>query len=190
VEEDEICCAEVRFMWRCVSCFKLCTGFTLPSGTCFLCGGRLEIIPARDTADPMRFGAVQEALQFQLSLFHFYEFARQRATQPEQRMVLDYFCDTALDHLSALEEIYRAHVDWDEEKMRLEWPFQDIRVTDDSGITDLYRGAIEIERRARDHFRGLAAEGPSGLENELCKELAAEEDEHVFALEAELEQIA
>ena len=50
-------------------------------------------------------------------------------------------------------------------------------------------GALEMERRTRDHFRKLAGELPAGLEKDLCGELAAEEDEHVALLEGELEQI-
>ena len=48
VEEDEICCAQVRYTWRCKSCFKLTSGFAVPYGKCFLCGGELELIQNRD----------------------------------------------------------------------------------------------------------------------------------------------
>ena len=64
-----------------------------------------------------------------------------------------------------------------------------IEVTETSGIGDLYRAALEMERRTRDNFRKLAAELPAGLEKDLCGELAAEEEEHVALLEGELEQI-
>ncbi len=39
LEEDEICCAQVRYTWRCKSCFKLTSGLAIPYGKCFLCGG-------------------------------------------------------------------------------------------------------------------------------------------------------
>jgi hypothetical protein len=45
IEEDEICCAQVRYTWRCKSCFKLTSGFAVPYGKCFLCGGELEVLP-------------------------------------------------------------------------------------------------------------------------------------------------
>ena len=70
------------------------------------------------------------------------------------------------------------------------WLFRDIHVTAESGIADLYRAALEMERRTRDHFRKLAGELPVGLEKDLCGELAAEEEEHVALLEGELEQIS
>jgi rubrerythrin len=49
--------------------------------------------------------------------------------------------------------------------------------------------ALETEQRARDHFRRLASQFPVGLENELCREVAAEEDEHLAMLQTELEQL-
>ena len=61
---------------------------------------------------------------------------------------------------------------------------------ENSGVADLYKVALETERRARDHFRRLAGQFPVGLENDLCREVAAEEDEHVAMLQAELEQLA
>jgi len=44
LEEDEICCAQVRYTWKCRKCHKLSTGFAVPYGKCFLCGGELEQI--------------------------------------------------------------------------------------------------------------------------------------------------
>ena len=66
----------------------------------------------------------------------------------------------------------------------------EIRVSEDTGIADLYQAALEMERRTRDHFRKLARELPAGLEKDLCEELAAEEEEHVALLEGELEEIS
>ena len=66
VEEDEICCAQVRYTWRCKSCFKLTSGFAIPYGKCFLCGGDLEVIRDRELGDSMRFQAIRDAIQFEL----------------------------------------------------------------------------------------------------------------------------
>jgi rubrerythrin len=195
VEEDEICCAQVRYTWRCKSCFKLTTGFAVPYGKCFLCGGELEVIPGRDLGDSMRFRAIRDAVQFELNSFHFYKLARDQAKTPEQRAVLERLYEAELDHLHELEEKYHAHLDRevvelsaDKERLLSNWLFQGIRV--DSGVADLYRSALEMERRTRDHFQKLARELPAGLERELCNELAAEEEEHVALLEGELEQIS
>jgi rubrerythrin len=195
LEEDEICCAQVRYSWRCKSCFKLTSGFAVPYGKCFMCGGELEVIPGRDLGDSMRFRAIRDAVQFELDSFHFYKLARDRA-QGDQRAVLERLFEAELDHLHELEEKYHAHLDRevvelsaDESRLLSKWLFQGIGVAPETGVKDLYQAALEMERRTRDHFRKLARELPEGLEREVCEELAAEEDEHVALLEGELEQL-
>ncbi len=196
LEEDEICCAQVRYTWRCKSCFKLSSGFAVPYGRCFLCGGQLEVINGRELGDTMQFQAIRDAIQFELNAFHFYKLARDKASSPDQRAVLERLFEAELDHLHELEEKYHAHLEREvvelsanEDLLLANWLFKDIRVNEQSGIGDLYRMALEMERRTRDHFRKLATELPAGLEKELCAELAAEEDEHVALLEGELEQL-
>jgi rubrerythrin len=76
-----------------------------------------------------------------------------------------------------------------EEKLFSDWPFRGIQLTQDPGVIELYKLALETEQRARQHFRQLASEFPAGLENELCREVLAEEDEYVAMLETELAQI-
>jgi len=88
LEEDEICCAQIRYTWRCKNCFKLTTAFAVPYGKCFLCGGMLEVIAERNLGDPMRFHAISDAVQIDLESFYYYKLARERATTPEQRLVL------------------------------------------------------------------------------------------------------
>jgi rubrerythrin len=185
----------VRYTWRCKSCFKLSSGFAVPYGKCFLCGGELEVIPGRDLGDSMRFQAIRDAVQFELDSFHFYKMARDRAGSPEQRAVLERLFEAELDHLHELEERYHAHLDRevvelsaDETTLLSNWLFRGLQV-DGAGAADLYRIALEMERRTRDHFRRLARELPEGLEKELCAELAAEEEEHVAMLETELDQL-
>ena len=194
LEEDEICCAQVRYTWRCKSCFKLTSGFAVPYGKCFMCGGELELIPGRDLGDSMRFQAIRDAVQFELNSFHFYKLARERAQSPEQRAVLERLYEAELDHLHELEEKYHAHLDRetvelsaDQDKLLANWLFHGLVLDQETGVKDLYEVALEMERRTRDHFRKLAGDLPAGLEKELCGELAAEEEEHVALLEGELE---
>src|SRR5262249_52948752 len=143
-----------------------------------------------------RFQAIRDAVQFELNSFHFYKLARDRAANPDQRAVLERLYEAELDHLHELEEKYHAHLDREvvelsanEESLLASWLFRGIRVTEQSGVQDLYEAALEMERRTRDHFRKLAEALPAGLEKDLCGELAAEEEEHVAMLEGELEQI-
>jgi rubrerythrin len=196
LDEDEICCAQIRYTWRCKSCSKLTTGFAVPYGKCFMCGGDVEVIEGRELGDSMRFRAIREAVEFELNSFHFYKLARDRAQSPEQRAVLERLYEAELDHLHELEEKYHAHLDRetvelsaDHDKLLANWLFQGIQVDSQTGVKDLYQIALEMERRTRDHFRKLAAELPAGLEQDLCGELAAEEEEHVAMLEGELEQL-
>ena len=196
VEDDEICCAQVRYTWRCKSCFKLTSGIAVPYGKCFLCGGDLEVIQNRDLGDSMRFQAIRDAVQFELNSFHFYKLARDRARTPEQRATLERLYEAELDHLHELEEKYHAHLDRsvvelsaDESKLLENWLFKGIRVSEDAEVRDLYQIALEMEQRTRDHFRGLARSLPAGLEKELCEELAAEEDEHVELILGEMSQL-
>jgi len=197
LEEDEICCAQVRYTWRCRSCMKLTTGFAVPYGRCFLCGGPLEVIEGRDLGDSMRFRAIREALQFELNAFHFYKLARDRAQSAAQRAVLERLFEAELDHLHELEEKYHAHLDretvelsGDQDKLLANWLFHGIHLDEDTGLKELYQLALEMERRTRDHFRKLAGGLPPGLEKDLCGELAAEEEEHVAMLEGELEGLS
>ena len=196
LEEDEICCAQVRYTWRCKNCLKLTTGFAVPYGKCFMCGGPLEVIEGRELGDSMRFRAIREAVEFELNSFHFYKLARDRAQSAEQRAVLERLYEAELDHLHELEEKYHAHLDRetvelsaDHDKLLANWLFQGIKLDEQTGVKELYEVALEMECRTRDHFRKLAAELPEGLEKELCQELASEEDEHIAMLETEMEQI-
>ena len=196
LDEDEICCAQVRYTWRCKNCLKLTTGFAVPYGKCFMCGGPLEVIEGRELGDSMRFRAIREAVEFELNSFHFYKLARERAQSAEQRAVLERLYEAELDHLHELEEKYHAHLDRetvelsaDHDKLLANWLFQGIKLDQQTGVRDLYEIALEMERRTRDHFRNLAGDLPAGLEKELCGELAAEEEEHVAMLEGELEQL-
>ena len=196
VEDDEICCAQVRYTWRCKSCFKLTSGLAVPYGKCFMCGGDLEVIQNRELGDSMRFQAIRDAVHFELNSFHFYKLARDRARTPDQRAVLERLYEAELDHLHELEEKYHAHLDRsvvelsaDEDRLLSNWLFQGLRVTEDSGVRDLYQIALEMETRTRDHFRNLARSLPAGLEKEVCEELAAEEEEHVALLAGEIDQL-
>ena len=193
LEQDEVCCAQVRYTWRCQSCYKLTTGFAIPYGKCFLCGGELRILEDRDLGDPMRLASVREALQLELNSFHFYKLARDRATNPQVRAVLEQLYESELDHLHELEAKYHAHLDpavidlnAGAEKLLADWLFRDVKLGDDTSVKGLYQTAIDMERRTRDHFQKLAKQA-HGLDRDLYQELAAEEEEHIAMLESAIE---
>lgn len=197
LDEDEVCCAQVHYTWRCRTCFKVSRGTAVPYGKCFMCGGELEILPDRDLPDGMRFKAVRDAVQFELEFFNFYKHARQKAIQPEQAAVLEWLYDIALGHLYDLESVYHVclnremvEIASDEERFSHEWPFGDIEVKENSAVQDVMKGALELERRLRDHFRELARDAAAGIERDLCRELEAEADEDMAFLETGLDQVA
>ena len=196
VAEDVVCCAELRYAWRCGSCHKVSEGFAIPYGKCFLCGGPLEVVKGSEFDDPMRVRPIREAVQFELNSYHFYRLALARATDPTQRAVLEQLYQNEVDHLHTLQERYHTHLSEDVLNLRMDVEtllaqtlFQGIDLDDPKqGALGLYDQALAMERRTRDHFRRLADTLPDGPERDVCLELAAEEEEHVAMLETEREQ--
>jgi len=195
LEQDEICCAQVRYTWRCKSCHKVSEGFAVPYGKCFLCGGDLEVVGDRAIGDDQRLGVIRDAVQFEIDSYQFYKLARQRTHNAQLKVIFEQLYENELDHLHLLEERYHTHLDPsvvdlapDAEKLLANWLFRDIDFSDDTAAAALYDAAIAMERRTRDYFRKRASELPDGPEKELCLELAAEEEEHVAMLETEQSQ--
>ena len=82
VPEDIVCCAEVEYTWKCNKCSKVSTGFAIPYGKCFLCGGHLELIRGHEFEDPMKVRPIRDAVQFELNSYHFYRLALDKAEDP------------------------------------------------------------------------------------------------------------
>jgi rubrerythrin len=195
VAEDVICCAELRYTWRCRTCRKVSEGFAIPYGKCFLCGGALEVISGHDLEDPLKVRPIRDAVQFELNAYHFYRLARQKTSDAALRSIFQELYQHEVEHLHLLQSRYHVHLDDgalqlhpDEDTLLAEALFRGIDLTDPvQGAAGLYDKAIEMERRTLAHFRGLARTLPEGPEQEICLELAAEEEEHVALLEAERE---
>jgi rubrerythrin len=198
VPEDIVCCAEVEYTWKCNKCSKVSTGFAIPYGKCFLCGGHLELIRGHEFEDPMKVRPIRDAVQFELNSYHFYRLALDRVEDPLLRAVFQQLYQHEVDHLHTLQELYHTHLNDDVLNLR---PKADELLADElfagidlsdarGGALALYEKAIEMERRTRDHFKKLADELPEGPEKDVCFELAAEEEEHVALLETEREQFA
>lgn len=196
VAEDVVCCADLRYTWKCTRCHKLSTGFALPFGKCFLCGGTLEVVAGRELEDPMRVRPIRDAVQFELNTYHFYRLAMGKTADPTLRAILEQLFLHEKDHLHTLQEKYHTHLDDevldlrpDADALLANEIFAGIDFSDPrGGALGLYDKAIEVERRNRDHFLALAKGLPEGPEREICLELGAEEDEHIAILETEREQ--
>lgn len=196
IEDDSVCCADVKYSWKCRSCGKLTSGFVVPYGRCFLCGGENEVIEGYRGARPDQVAIVQEAVQYEIDMYQFYRLAVPRSSNAKLRAVLEELYHKEEDHLAELEDKYHLHFESEfrkppesAERILSQWIFRGIDFSDDEGhVTAVYDQAIAMERRTRDHFQLRADSIPSGAQKEIYRELAAEEDEHVDILETEREQ--
>ncbi len=194
LEDDSVCCAEVRYTWKCRSCGKLSTGFAVPYGRCFLCGGKNEVVEGYRGADPNEVAVVREAIQYELDMYHFYRLGMQRTTDPVLHDVLEEMYHKEQDHLDELEDKYHVHLDPQllpdkADQLMSRWIFEGIDFSDEGRhVLEVYDKAIAMERRTRDHFKAQSEALPPGPQREIYRELAAEEEEHVSILETEREQ--
>ena len=196
VAEDLVCCADLRYTWKCADCHKMSSGFAIPYGKCFLCGGDLKVVEGYELEDPMKVRPIRDAVQFELNSYHFYKLALDRAEDETLRAIFEQLYQHEEDHLQLIQDRYHTHLEDevlnlspDAESLLADALFQDMDVSDPDTIpVALYDKAIEMERRTREHFRSLARLLPDGPEQDICLELAAEEDEHVALLETEKEQ--
>jgi rubrerythrin len=194
IDEGAVCCAELRCTWKCGACAELITGFVVPFNRCFLCGGELDLLKKPDTDKADAVQVIEEAMQFEINTLQYYRMARIKARDAHQRAVFDRFAGMERGHIVLLEKKYHIHLDprvldmpFDAEQSLVSWLFKGINFDAPEGnVRPLYLGAIEMEQRTRDHFRQRGASLPAGTEKNICLELAAEEEEHVGILEAEL----
>jgi glutamate synthase (NADPH) small chain len=197
IEDDSVCCAEVKYTWKCKSCGKLTTGFVIPYGRCFLCGGENQLIEDFHGAQPDQVKIVQEAVQFKVDMYQFYRLAIQRTSDEELRGFLEELYHMEEDHLAELEGKYHIHLEPDllnlpekAEQRVSAWIFENIDFNNAEGhVLEIYDRAMAMERRTRDYFLAHAEALPPGLEKETYRELAAEEEVHVSMLETEREQL-
>ncbi len=196
IDSDSVCCADIKYTWKCKSCGKLSTGFVIPYGRCYLCGGENELTKGYSGAQPDLVAIVQEAVQYEVDMYHFYRLATERTNNKVLRAVLEELYHKEEDHLAELEEKYHLHLDPElrflpkqGEQIASKWIFQGIDFDDSKGhILQVYDKAISMERRTRDRFMKHADALPPGPQKEIYRELAAEEIEHVSILETEREQ--
>jgi rubrerythrin len=196
IEDDTVCCADIRYTWKCKACGKLSAGFVVPYGRCFLCGGENEVILGYKGAQPEQTAIVREAVQYELDMYQFYRLGLQRTSDSVLRGVLEELYHKEEDHLAELENKYHIHLEHEvrelpakAEQLVSGWIFKGVDFENRSGhVLQVYDKAIAMEKRTRDHFRARADAMASGPQKEVYRELAAEEEEHVAILETEREQ--
>jgi rubrerythrin len=190
LEDDSICCAELQHTWKCRSCSKLTTGFAVPYGRCYLCGGELEVVEAYRSQDVEKTRIVEEAVQLELEMYSFYRLAKERTSDEKLREVLEDLYQKEQEHIAELERKYHVHLDRelleptaDSDERMASWLFEGIDFQEPTThVHELFVQAIRMERRTRDFFRTRADGLPEGSQKELYRELAAEEEDHVATL--------
>ena len=191
IEEDYVCCADVTYTWKCTQCRKLSKGFVVPFGRCENCGGSLEVVEEYAFEDPGRLAPIQQALQAELNAFTYYSMAAREASDPDVRALFTSLAEMEREHLQNLADKYHARIEVNPALL----PHPKIQQVILEGIeavpardrlVHLYGRAIEMERRARAFFLRQVEGLEEGLEREIYRELAAEEDEHIALLESGL----
>jgi rubrerythrin len=181
----------VTYTWKCSQCRKLSKGFVIPFGRCENCGGSLEIVEEYALEDPGRIRPIRQALQAELNAHTFYAMMAKEATDPDVRALFSSLSEMEREHLESLADKYHAHIEMDPDPT----PHPKIRqiilehideIPDQDRLLALYGRAIEMERRARAFFLSQVERLPQGVEREIYRELAAEEDEHIALLESGL----
>jgi rubrerythrin len=189
-DESYICCAGATLQWRCQSCAKVSEGFAFPYGMCPFCGGKLEILERSGIADEAGLNAIRIAFQIELGGQAFYNRAAERVSDPVLKELFTRFSAMEHEHMETLARRYHVTVPEPAEGFRVDVAAIQAGVEgriDDPGT--LFRAAITFEKRAVAFFTERAKSVPDGsAEQELYRELAAEEVEHVALLETEFKR--
>jgi rubrerythrin len=173
------------------------SAIVVPYGRCHMCGGEVSIVEPYPVLEGEAKQVVEEALRFEVDMYLFYRLARERSADASQRALFEQMYLKEQDHIAELESRYHVHLPEEildqppaEAGITARWIFEGIDLTGGPGeVKPLYERALLMERRTRDHFLKRARGLPPGPQKEICRELAAEEEEHVAILEGELAQL-
>jgi rubrerythrin len=163
-------------------------GFAFPYGMCPHCGGRLEELRRGGVEGEAGLDAIRSAFQIELGGQAFYERAAARVADPLLKELFARFSAMEGEHMETLSRRYHVTVPAPAPGFRVD--VAAINAGVEGPIDDpatLFRAAITFEKRAVAFFTDRARLVPAGSpEQQLYRELAAEEVEHVALLETEL----
>ncbi|HEX4885150.1 MAG TPA: ferritin family protein [Casimicrobiaceae bacterium] len=191
-DEPYICCAGVQLAWRCSSCHKVSEGFAFPYGLCPHCRGRLELLERGAIADDRAMEAVRKAFEIEIGGQAFYQRAARDAADPLLKDLFTRFAAMEQEHMDTLSRRYHAQLPPSPPEFQID------RAAIFAGVdrnpedpANLFRIAIAFEQRAVDFFANESGHAPEGsVEQQLYRELAAEEREHVELLTTEFRRWA
>jgi rubrerythrin len=189
-DESYICCADAILQWRCESCAKVSEGFAFPYGMCPHCGGKLAALERAGVSDAAALGAIRIAFQIELGGKAFYDRAAAQVDDALLKLLFSNFSAMEREHMETLSRRY--HVDPPDRSDNFRVDLAAIQAGVTGKIEDpetLFRTAIEFEKRAVAFFKERVRLVPKGsAEQDLYRELAAEEEEHVALLETEFQR--
>ncbi|CAK0745377.1 glutamate synthase (NADPH) small chain [Gammaproteobacteria bacterium] len=188
--EAYICCADARLAWRCESCGKVSEGFAFPYGMCPICGGVLKVFDPRKIEEATALEAIRIAFEIELGGMAFYTRAIQETQDPILKELFQKFAEMEREHMATLGRRYHVEIPAPADNFKVE------RAAIYAGLTNhpedpnnLFRIAIAFEERAVKFFTERVAQVQKGsTEEQLYRELAAEEREHVEILMMELDR--
>jgi glutamate synthase (NADPH/NADH) small chain len=186
-DEPYVCCAGAPLSWRCDSCAKVSDGFAFPYGMCPECGGSLRVLGDRHLEGGPALEAIRAAFEIELGGMAFYARAARETSDPGLKDLFARFAAMEQQHMATLSARY--HVDPpDPGDFHLDRAAVYAGIPNRPDAPDnLFQIAIAFEERAARFFAERQAQCPGGsAEEQLYKELAAEEREHVQLLATEL----
>jgi rubrerythrin len=186
-DEEYVCCATASLSWRCNDCGKVSEGFAFPYGQCPACGGKLEVLDPRNVEAAGALEAIRIAFEIELGGMAFYGRARDESKDPILKELFGKFYGMEQEHMATLTRRYHAQPPSSAENFKID------RAAIYAGIphkpedpANLFKIAIAFEERAVTFFAEQGAKCAAGSpEQQLYKELAAEEREHVALLTTE-----
>ncbi len=182
-----ICCADAVLQWRCTQCAKVSEGFAFPYGRCPQCGGQLEMLDAREVDQAPALEGIRKAFEIELGGQAFYRRAAADTDEPILRDLFERLAEMESEHMLTLSRRYHADVPAGKTMADLDVAavFGGV-VNRPADPANLFRIAIALENRASAYFAECASRAVDGsVEQQLYRELAAEEREHAQMLGTE-----
>ena len=189
-EEQYICCANASLQWRCTQCAKVSEGFAFPYGLCPHCGGKLKVLDARRIDEAAALEGIRMAFEIELGGRAFYQRAAADSSEPALRTLFGRFALMEGEHMETLSLRYHADVPPPSTAFKVELAaiFAGIE-NRPQDPANLFRIAIGLEKRAAEFFTERSGQAaPGSAEQQLYRELAAEEREHADILATEYER--
>jgi len=186
-DEQYICCAGEELQWHCESCGKVSEGFAFPYGMCPLCGGKLSPLKREGAVANEALEAVRAAFEIELGGRAFYLNAAATATDERLRTVFEKLAAMEEEHAALLAKRYHTSVPDAVEGLRVDLAaiYAGLESTPEDPA-NMLKLAVGFEQRAVKFFAERAEKVAKGsAEEQLYKELAAEEREHVAMLSTE-----